>query len=92
VFKGCGMSLENLGLVLIGVGLVVAWGTAGIPPGGFKRFPSLLSDYRLAIENKAKPSDDARMAHLQLRCYQIGGVLTLAGCCSYGFGYFFGGN
>lgn len=77
--------MEYIGAILMGIGGVVAWGTAGIPPGGFKQFFRFLEAYRVAKETGEKPSDDARMAYLQLRCYQIGGGLFLVGFLIYTF-------
>ena len=79
------MNSEYLGVILMGVGGVVAWGTAGIPPGGFSQFSQLLEAYRVAKETGEKPTDDARMAYLQLRCYQVGGCLFLVGFLTYAF-------
>lgn len=70
------MNLDSLGYITIAVGSVIAWGTAGIPPGGFSKFRPLLREYEASRKTGKTPTDDARMAYFQLRCYQIGGLVV----------------
>lgn len=70
------MNLDSLGFLTIAVGAVIAWGTAGIPPGGFSKFRRLLREYESSRKAGDIPTPDARMAYLQLRCYQIGGAVV----------------
>lgn len=70
------MNLDYLGYITIAVGCVIAWGTAGVPPGGFSNFRPLLRKYEASRKAGNAPADDARMAYLQLKCYQIGGAIA----------------
>lgn len=70
------MNLDSLGYITIAVGSVITWGTAGIPPGGFSNFRPLLREYEANRKAGDAPTADARMAYLQLRCYQIGGAIV----------------
>ena len=77
------MTMSQIGIALMLIGGVVAWGSSGIPPGGFKEFSPLLKSYREAKLAGKKPHDDASMAYLKLRQYQVGGSLFAVGALIY---------
>ena len=83
------MTLTGTGFALILIGVVVAWGNAGILPRGLRDFRGLLAEYRAAKAAGREPSLDARGAHAKSIGYAIGGVITVFGALIAIVGFLF---
>jgi hypothetical protein len=70
------MSLKQIGLGLLGLGLAIS---VGGPVSSFKGFFVMLSGYRKEKAEGRKPSQDQQAAYHSFVCYVAGGALVIAG-------------
>ena len=83
------MSFTGVGIALVVIGMLVAWGNAGFPPRGFGSFQRLLAEYHLTKSKGETPSLDAQGAYEAMISYRIGGSAAVIGIAILVVGYFF---
>lgn len=84
------MSLESIGLVLVGFGVAIVVAGGGAPNRGFRAFSESVSAYRLAKTERRRPTLEEEGAYYSYCAYVVGMCLIVCGVAAYFSSFMFG--